>query len=131
MIPGFTTPRRSCLAIARIVLFTDPCVVQAIWRAHFEFTGINTEPIIVRKKIEERCVLRAFASLLFACLRMLVLLTVGVAAGLLVAPFVAQAVTGHLHAPRSLADVTSTLRRVSARFIGTPNTRRNRWSTGP
>ena len=33
------------------------------WWAHFEFTRINIEPIILRKKIEERRVLCAFASM--------------------------------------------------------------------
>ena len=30
------------------------------WWAHFEFTRINIEPIILRKKIEERRILGAF-----------------------------------------------------------------------
>ena len=33
------------------------------WWAHFEFTRINIEPIILKNKIEERRVLRAFASM--------------------------------------------------------------------
>jgi hypothetical protein len=33
------------------------------WWAHFEFTRLNIEPIILKNKIEERRVLCAFASM--------------------------------------------------------------------
>jgi hypothetical protein len=43
-----------------------PCIRPSGGRtrwAHFEFTRINIEPTILRKKIEDRCAVRAFASM--------------------------------------------------------------------
>jgi len=52
---------RSVQTVANGCIASEPgYVVGRTWWAHFEFTRMNIEPIILRKQIEERRILDAF-----------------------------------------------------------------------
>jgi hypothetical protein len=59
----WSRPRRLVELRRWVEGFYIPASGGRTWWAHFEFTRTNIEPIILRKKIEELCILCAFSAI--------------------------------------------------------------------